>query len=111
MGSRVLARAGGSWSDTSNSGRCPIIRPNCGPRTTEEVPARAGGSWLGTSNSGWCPVMGPRSVVKNRQSWWSTRADVRWSCSDCLLRLARVFLGIDPSPTLVGIPWQGASFL
>ncbi|GMN74728.1 hypothetical protein TIFTF001_053211 [Ficus carica] len=104
-------------------------------------------SFPGTSNSGWCPVMGPRSVVENRRSWssaradlilgparallilvgarswdlapwfgnrrswWSARADVSWSCTGCLLRLARVFLGIDPSPTLVGIPWQGASFL
>ncbi|GMN73015.1 hypothetical protein TIFTF001_055309 [Ficus carica] len=47
----------------------------------------------------------------NSRSWWSARADVRWSCSGCLLRLARVFLEIDPSQTLVGIPWQGASFL
>ncbi|GMN75782.1 hypothetical protein TIFTF001_056373, partial [Ficus carica] len=47
----------------------------------------------------------------NRRSWWSARVDVRWSSSGCLLRLARVFLGIDPSVTLVGITWQGASFL
>ncbi|GMN75007.1 hypothetical protein TIFTF001_054497 [Ficus carica] len=47
----------------------------------------------------------------NSRSWWYARADVRWSYSGCLVRLARVFLVIHPSPTLVGIPWQGASFL
>ncbi|GMN46313.1 hypothetical protein TIFTF001_015513, partial [Ficus carica] len=36
MGSRVPARAGWSWSGTSDSGRCPVKRPNCGPRTKEE---------------------------------------------------------------------------
>ncbi|GMN72430.1 hypothetical protein TIFTF001_056013, partial [Ficus carica] len=103
------------WADVAWDAPCTRLVVRCSASVLVVGVYSSVRIWSGEHSLVWCPSRVPPILVGarswdlapwfgNRRSWWSARADVTWSCSGCHLRLARVFLGIDPSPTLVGIP-------